>query len=117
MSEPFIVTARTRGVGTTAVLVRHALRHALMPVITLTGWMTGAFLSGAVVIENVFSRQGLGRLVAGAIDVRDFPVVSGVVLISAVFFVVVNALIDALFPLLDPRLRDQAPKAVARGAR
>jgi peptide/nickel transport system permease protein len=105
LDEPFITTARTRGVGSTAVLVRHALRHAVMPVITLTGWLVGAFIGGAVVIENVFSRQGLGQMTVAAINQRDFPVVSAVVLISAFVYIVVNFAVDAFYPLLDPRLR------------
>jgi peptide/nickel transport system permease protein len=107
LDEPFITTARSRGISNAAVLVRHGLRHALMPVITLTGWLAGAFISGAVVIESVFSRQGLGFLTVSAIGYRDFPVVSGIVLISALFYVVVNFVIDSIYPLLDPRLRDR----------
>jgi peptide/nickel transport system permease protein len=110
LEEPFVTTARARGLGSAAVLVRHALRHAMMPVITLTGWLAGAFIGGAVVIESVFSRQGLGQLIASAIQARDFPVVSGVVLISAATYVVVNFTVDAIYPLLDPRLR-AAPAA------
>ncbi|WP_432825524.1 ABC transporter permease [Dactylosporangium sp. CA-092794] len=105
LDEPFIATARARGLRSTAVLLRHALRHAVLPVITLTGWLIGAFVSGAVVVESVFSRQGLGQLTVAAITQRDFPVVSAVVLISAAVYVVVNFAVDALYPLLDPRLR------------
>jgi peptide/nickel transport system permease protein len=105
LDEPFITTARSRGTGRSALLLRHALRHALLPVVTMTGWLAGAFIGGAVVIESVFSRQGLGQLTVGAIHNKDFPLVSGVVLISAAFYVVVNFLVDAIYPLLDPRLR------------
>ncbi|SNQ51088.1 putative ABC-type dipeptide/oligopeptide transport system, permease component [Frankia canadensis] len=108
LDEPFVTTARSRGIGEAAVLVRHALRHALMPAITIAGWIAGALLGGAVVIENVFSRQGLGSLTVGALGRRDFPLISGVVLVAASFYVVVNLLIDAAYPLLDPRLRPDA---------
>jgi peptide/nickel transport system permease protein len=111
LDEPFVTTARSRGLRESAVLVRHALRHALMPAITIAGWLAGAFLGGAIVIENVFSRQGLGTLTVGGLDRRDFPLVSGVVLIAAAFYVVVNLIIDAVYPLLDPRLRPAAPIA------
>ena len=109
LDEPFITTARTRGISSTVVLVRHALRHAVMPVVTLTGWLVGAFIGGAVVTENVFSRQGLGQMTVAAIGQRDFPVVSAVVLLSALVYVVVNFAVDAIYPLLDPRLRDRNP--------
>lgn len=109
LDEPFIATARARGIGSAAVLLRHALRHAVMPVITLTGWLVGAFVGGAVVIESVFSRQGLGQLTVAAITQRDFPVVSAIVLISALVYVVANVAVDAIYPLLDPRLRGSGP--------
>ncbi|EIV91057.1 ABC transporter permease [Frankia sp. QA3] len=109
LDEPFVTTARSRGIRETAVLVRHALRHALMPAITIAGWLAGAFLGGAIVIENVFSRQGLGTLTVGGLGRRDFPLVSGVALIAAAFYVVINLIIDAVYPLLDPRLRPAAP--------
>lgn len=105
LDEPFIVTARSRGLSATAVLVRHALRHAILPIVTLAGYLAGAFISGAVVIENVFSRQGLGQLTVEAINNTDFTLVAGVVLVSAIFYVVINLLIDLAYPLIDPRLR------------
>jgi peptide/nickel transport system permease protein len=113
LDEPFIATARSRGLRSSAVLVRHALRHAVLPVVTLTGWLVGAFVSGAVVIESVFARQGLGQMTVAAISQRDFPVISAIVLISALVYVVVNFAVDALYPLLDPRLRVAAPRARA----
>jgi peptide/nickel transport system permease protein len=115
LDEPFIVTARARGIRSAAVLLRHALRHAVLPVVTLTGWLVGAFVSGAVVIESVFSRQGLGRMTVAAISQRDFPLVSAIVLISALVYVVVNFTVDALYPLLDPRLRTPAPATAGGG--
>ncbi|MEV4418976.1 ABC transporter permease [Patulibacter sp. NPDC049589] len=108
LDEPFVVTARTRGLGESAVLLRHVLRHALMPVVTLSGWIAGAMISGAVVIEQVFSRQGLGRLIVNAIGAKDFPLITGIVIVAAVFYVVVNLAIDAAYVRLDPRLRKAA---------
>jgi peptide/nickel transport system permease protein len=108
LDDPFVVTARSRGVGETAVLLRHVLRHAAMPVITLWGWIIGALISGAVVVEQVFSREGLGRLTIAAVTSKDLPLVLGVVIIAATFYTVVNTLIDAAYGWLDPRLRNAA---------
>jgi peptide/nickel transport system permease protein len=105
LDEPFITTARARGAGQAAVLVRHALRHALLPAVTLAGWLVASFIGGAVVIETVFSRPGLGRLTVTAIEQKDFPLVSGIVLLSAASYVLIGFLVDALYPALDPRLR------------
>ncbi|MEU8346259.1 ABC transporter permease [Spirillospora sp. NPDC048832] len=104
LEEPFVLSARTRGSGDTAVLLRHALRHALLPTITLAGWAFGALLSGAVVIETIFNRQGLGRVMITAIGGRDLPVVTGVVIVAAVAFTVINLLVDWLYRVIDPRL-------------
>ncbi|MDQ8047055.1 MAG: ABC transporter permease [Solirubrobacteraceae bacterium] len=103
--EPFVVTARTRGLSESAVLVRHVLRHAILPLVTLSGWIAGALISGAVVVEQVFSRQGLGRLLVNALGARDFPLIIGITLVAALFYVVINIAIDALYQWLDPRLR------------
>jgi peptide/nickel transport system permease protein len=105
LDEPFVVTARARGIGEAALRVRHVLRHALLPVITLAGWLSGVLIGSAVVVEQVFSRQGLGRLVVTAVARKDMPLVLGVVLITSVFYVVVNILIDVLYRVVDPRLR------------
>lgn len=108
--EPFVLTARTRGLSANAVLVKHVLRHAAAPTITLWGWITGALISGAVVIEQVFSREGLGRLTVTAINGKDFPLVIGIVIIAATFYTVINTLIDAAYAWIDPRLRTEAPR-------
>jgi peptide/nickel transport system permease protein len=115
LDEPFITTARARGVGQAAVLVRHALRHALLPAVTLAGWLVASFIGGAVVIETVFSRPGLGRLTVTAIEQKDFPLVSGIVLLSAASYVLIGFLVDALYPVLDPRLR--SPGDLGAGTR
>ncbi|WP_244211242.1 ABC transporter permease [Amycolatopsis kentuckyensis] len=109
LDEPFVVTARARGLTEAAVRVRHVLRHALIPVITLAGWLAGTMISGAVVVEKVFSRPGLGRLTVEAVDHKDVPLVLGVVLVAAAFYVAVNLATDVVYRLVDPRLRDEEP--------
>lgn len=109
LDEPFVLSARARGTGETMVRVRHAFRHALISVITLAGWLLGALLGGAVIIETVFSRPGLGRILAAAIENRDFPVVTGIVVVSGLMFTLINLAVDLLYQLIDPRLREEAP--------
>jgi len=105
LDEPFVVTARARGLGERAVLVRHALRHALLPVITLIGWLFGVLLGGAVIIETVFGRPGLGQVTLQAVTSEDLPVVLAVVVFSAFVYVVINTLADLAYLVVDPRLR------------
>ncbi|MCD0451739.1 ABC transporter permease [Actinocorallia sp. API 0066] len=107
LEEPYALTARARGTGETAVRTRHALRHALIPVLTLSGWALGTLLSGAVVVETVFGRRGIGRVMATAVIGRDVPTVTGVVIVSAVFFTLINILVDGLYRVIDPRLRQE----------
>jgi len=106
LEEPFVLSSRARGVGETTVRVRHALRHALIPMVTLSGWVVGALLSGAVIIETIFSRPGLGRVLVTAVDTRDLPVITGVVVLSAVVFSVVSIATDVLYRIVDPRLKE-----------
>ncbi|MDX6742188.1 ABC transporter permease [Actinocorallia sp. A-T 12471] len=108
LDEPFVLTARTRGISETAVQVRHVLRHAVLPAAGLLGWVGGTLLGGAVIIEIVFSRQGVGRLVLSAVQNKDLPVVVAVVLLSAVVFVLFTMLVDVLTWLADPRTRTEA---------
>jgi peptide/nickel transport system permease protein len=105
LGQPFVLTARARGLGRIPVLVRHALRHAAIPLVTLTGWVTGTLLGGAVLVESIFGRPGIGSLTLTSIENRDMPVVIGVVLLSALVFVVISATIDLLYTVIDPRLR------------
>jgi peptide/nickel transport system permease protein len=105
IGQPFVTTARSRGSTESAVRIRHVLRHALIPLCTLSGWLLGGLLGGTVVVETVFARQGLGRVTLAAVTSRDFPVVVAVVLFSAVVFVVVNTVVDAVYLAVDPRLR------------
>ncbi|MFD5322369.1 ABC transporter permease [Streptomyces sp. NPDC127092] len=105
LEQPFALTARARGLREPAVRSRHALRHAALPALTLAGWFTGTLLGGAVVVENVFARSGIGRVALQAVGGRDLPVVQGVVALSAVAFVVIGALVEVAYVLVDPRLR------------
>ncbi|WP_305783200.1 ABC transporter permease [Symbioplanes lichenis] len=105
LDEPFAVTARSRGLGESAVLVRHALRHALLPAIALAGWLFGVLLGGAVIIESVFGRPGLGSVTLLAVTSKDMPVVLAVVVLSATVYVVLNTVADLAYLVVDPRLR------------
>lgn len=105
LDEPFVLTARSRGVRERTVLVRHALRHALLPAVTLAGWLFGILLGGAVIVEQVFGRPGLGQVTLTAVTTRDMPVVLAVVTLSAAVYVVVNTAADLAYLLVDPRLR------------
>ncbi|MCK9930967.1 ABC transporter permease [Frankia sp. Mgl5] len=105
LEAPFVLTARARGSAEHVVRARHALRHAALPALTLSGWFVGTLLGGAVITENVFARSGIGRVTLQAVADRDFPVVQGVVALSAVVFVAVSALLDVLYAVVDPRLR------------
>ncbi|MET9896729.1 ABC transporter permease [Streptomyces sp. NPDC006465] len=109
LTEPFVLSSRARGSTETTVRLRHALRHALLPVITLSGWVVGALLGGSVLVETIFSRQGIGRVMASAISGRDLPLVTGIAVVSAVVFTVVNIAVDLLYRVVDPRLRETAP--------
>ncbi len=105
LRQDYIRTARAKGAARSRVLRRHALRNALIPVITLVGLQFGGLLSGAVVTETVFALPGIGQYAVQAIAKRDFPVIQGVILIFAVVFVLVNLTVDLLYALLDPRIR------------
>lgn len=100
---PFATTARARGASESRVLVRHTLRHAALPAIALSGWAYGSLLSGAVVVEVLFARQGLGRLLLEAATVRDVPVVIGAVVVVALLYVLVMIASEIVEGLVDPR--------------
>jgi peptide/nickel transport system permease protein len=105
LEQPFITTARARGMGDTAVRLRHALRHAVLPAITLSGWALGALISGAVIAENIYGRPGIGQVLVTAVNTRDVPTVAGIVLVVAAVYIVANLLVDLAYALVDPRLR------------
>jgi peptide/nickel transport system permease protein len=104
LKQPFILSARARGASELRVRLGHGLRHALLPGVTLTGWVVGSLFSGAVVVEVVFARPGIGQVLLQAVRSRDIPVVLGVVVVIAAVYVIVDALVDALYPVIDPRL-------------
>jgi peptide/nickel transport system permease protein len=105
LSSDYLTTARAKGLREHAVVLRHALKNALIPVVTVVGLQLGGLLSGAVLTETVFGRVGVGRYVVTAITARDYPVVQGTVVIVAVFVVAINLIVDVLYAALDPRIR------------
>jgi len=103
--QPFAETVRARGAGPARLVLRHSLRHGAANALTLAAYLTGSLLGGAVLVETVFARPGLGRITLAAILNRDLPVLSGIIMLSALVFVIVNTLVELAHPLLDPRLR------------
>ncbi|KAM9866795.1 Nickel transport system permease protein NikB [Leucobacter aridicollis] len=105
LHEPFVTTVRARGVSETRLRSQHLLRHASVPVLTLSSIIFGSLLTGTVVIETLFARPGIGRVIVLALQDRDVPVVLGFVVFAAVVFIVINTVVDLLLPLIDPRLK------------
>lgn len=105
LRQEYITTARAKGLREAVVMIRHALRNAMIPVITMIGMQVGFLLGGTVVTETVFSRRGMGQLMINAIIWKDFPVVQGTVLVAAVTYMGVNLLVDLSYGLIDPRIR------------
>ncbi|REJ04546.1 ABC transporter permease [Microbacterium bovistercoris] len=103
--QPFAETVRARGAGQVRLTLHHTVRHGAASALTLAAYLVGSLLGGAVLVETVFARPGLGRVTLTAIVDRDVPVVAGVIMLSALVFVVVNVIVELLHPLLDPRLR------------
>ncbi|KQC39057.1 ABC transporter permease [Frankia sp. ACN1ag] len=118
LDEPYIQTARGKGASRLRLQVRHALPNACLSTLTVTGLLVGQLLASAVVIETVFSRDGLGRITAEAVTMQDIPVVQGIVVLSAAVVVVTNLLVDLAYPLLDQRItlgrRDMTVPLAAR---
>jgi peptide/nickel transport system permease protein len=105
LGEDFVRTARAKGLSPRAVLWRHALRNAWLPVLTLIGLQLGALLGGAVITETVFAWPGLGSLLVEAIQTRDYPVVQGTVLLISVLYLLVNEATELVYLIADPRIR------------
>ena len=103
--QPFADTVRARGAGPVWLTLRHSLRHGATGALTLAAYLTGSVLGGAVLVETVFARPGLGRVTLAAITDRDLPVITGIILLSALVFVIVSIVVELLHPVLDPRLR------------
>lgn len=105
--EEYIKTARAKGLSETRVILKHVLRNTLIPLITIIGIQTGALLSGAVITETIFDWPGVGRLLVDAIQSRDFPLIQGCVLFTALLYVMINLAVDLLYAIIDPRVRLQ----------
>lgn len=105
LRQEYVTTARAKGLAEWLVIMRHALKNALIPVVTIFGLQFGQLLAGTVVVETVFARPGVGRLIVDGILNKDFPMVQGVVLVIAVCYVVVNLMVDLVYAVLDPRIR------------
>ncbi|MCF7547851.1 nickel ABC transporter permease [Pseudonocardia sp. WMMC193] len=105
LAQPYVATAEAKGLPMRAIVLRHALRNAVLPLLTATGLIVGGVLGGAAVVETVFSWPGIGRYIVDAVAGRDYPVIQAFVLAMAVLFVLVNLLVDLAAPWVDPRLR------------
>ncbi|WP_075731566.1 ABC transporter permease [Streptomyces acidiscabies] len=104
LDQAYVETARAKGAGRWRIHLRHALRNASLPALTVVGLLVGQLVAGSVVVETVFSRDGLGRVTAAAVTAQDIPLVQGVVVFGALVFVLANLLVDLVYPLLDPRI-------------
>lgn len=104
LEQPFVTTARMRGMSDLGVRTRHVLRHSALPAVTLSGWALGSLISGAVIVETIFARPGIGTVLVSSVNSRDLPVVAGIVIVVAAIYVVVNLLVDLAYTLIDPRL-------------
>ena len=105
LDQDFIRTARAKGLRESLILNRHAIRNALIPVVTIVGLQFGFLLGGTVVTETVFSRPGIGRLLVSAILWKDLPLVQGIVLLAGVVYTLINLSVDIAYAFLDPRIR------------
>ena len=105
LRQDYTRTARAKGLRQRVVVLRHAIRNALIPVVTIIGLQVGSLLGGSVVVESVFGIPGIGLLILNAIGMRDYPIVQGTVIFTAVMFMLTNLLVDVLYGYLDPRIR------------
>jgi peptide/nickel transport system permease protein len=105
LQQPYVLLARAKGLSSAQIYRRHVLKNALAPIITLVGLQLGALLSGAIIVESIFSWPGLGTLLITAIRQRDFPMIQGTVLFMAVAYLLLNFLVDLSYPLLNPGIR------------
>jgi glutathione transport system permease protein len=105
LQEDYVRTARAKGLGETVVVVKHGLRNALIPVVTMMGLQFGFLLGGSIVVEVVFNWPGMGRLLVDAVDMRDYPVIQGLVLLFSLEFVLINLIVDVLYAVINPTIR------------
>ena len=106
LGENFVLALHAKGLPRRVVIMKHVLRNAIVPTVTIVGLQLGALLAGAVIVETVFARQGLGQMLVQAIAGKDYPVVQGVVLVIAVIYVLINIVVDVSYAYIDPRVRD-----------
>jgi ABC-type dipeptide/oligopeptide/nickel transport system permease component len=105
LSQPYIVTAKAKGVKKSSIIVKHALKNAFIPIVTLIGLDFGSYLNGSVLTETIFGWDGIGRYAVEGIFKRDYPVILGCVLVGAILFILVNLSVDLLYGFFDPRIR------------
>jgi ABC-type dipeptide/oligopeptide/nickel transport system permease component len=105
LRKDYVRTAMSKGLRERTVMTTHVLKNALIPVITIIGLQFGGLMAGAVIVESVFARPGLGRFAVTSINARDFPQIQGIVLVAAVIYVMVNLVVDILYGLIDPRIK------------
>jgi peptide/nickel transport system permease protein len=105
IAQDYVRTARAKGLAERAILWRHGMRNALIPVITVAGLELGSLIGGAFIVEQIFSLPGMGKLAVDAIYSRDYPIVQGVVLLTTISFLVANFVVDMAYGILDPRIR------------
>jgi ABC-type dipeptide/oligopeptide/nickel transport system permease component len=105
MNEEYVVTARAKGLREKNVVWRHVTSNALIPVITVVGLELGTLLSGSIIVETVFAWPGSGSLLITALNARDYPLVTGIVMTYTFAFVIINVIIDGLYAIIDPRIR------------
>ena len=105
LKEDYVRTARAKGLGEPVVVVKHGLRNALIPVVTMMGLQFGFLLGGSIVVEVVFNWPGMGRLLVDAVDMRDYPVIQALVLLFSLEFIVINLVVDLLYAVINPTIR------------
>jgi ABC-type dipeptide/oligopeptide/nickel transport system permease component len=105
LSQDYTTTARSKGLREWAVIIKHALRNAMIPIITVVGLQFGLLLGGAVLTETVFAWPGLGRLIVDSILGRDYPMIQGAILVFGLLYILVNLIVDLLYAYVDPRIR------------
>ena len=103
---PAIKTAKAKGLTARVVLYKHALKNAMIPILTTIGQTFATLLSGAAVMETVFGIPGIGQLIVSSVTKRDYPVIQGIVLVISLIYIVINLVIDLLYGIIDPRMRD-----------
>jgi glutathione transport system permease protein len=105
LQEDYVRTARAKGLSESVVIVKHSLRNALIPVVTMMGLQFGFLLGGSIVVEVVFNWPGMGRLLVDAVDMRDYPVIQGLVLLFSLEFILINLVVDVLYAVINPAIR------------